>query len=125
MLACWRNLIRVESIPTPIRKSQVLARNQATVGCRTMPELRASEKVIACIPGCDPSGSGTKETLSPHALKSGHGGSSGSMKYSSSAMLNSRSRIMPCRGLISFRYPLPVWIAPKGSLCLKCLNRTG
>ena len=41
-------------------------------------------------------------------LMSTKGGFSGSMKYSNSAILNSLNLIIPCLGLISFLYPLPV-----------------
>ena len=62
---------------------------------------------------------GTRSMVSfSMSLNLGQSLSSGSTKSSTSIMLNSLMRIMPCLGAISLRYPLPVWMTPMGIFSL-------
>ena len=95
-------------MPTLTRKSHVLDKKRPTVLSLITLLLIASWKVILTSLCLSPFGSGIREIFSVFIDKSTKGGFSGSMKYSNSAILNSLNLIIPCLGLISFLYPLPV-----------------
>ena len=103
-------------MPTSTRKS----RDAHESGHRWMAnELLLTRLAKGHFHGLPPSGMRCMR-WSFHGDKSSVNVASGSMKYSNSAMLNSRRRIIPCRGAISFRYPLPTCMAPNGKRSRKC-----